>query len=73
MRQVLQVHPDFICEAVSGVEVEVERPSPGQLLLRYRVSGITDARDGVCRTRVTRRRAGATPRERAVLTNTRSR
>lgn len=38
----LQLHPDVICQAVSGIEVEVERPAAGQLLLRYRVSGVTD-------------------------------
>jgi len=43
MRQALNLHPDFRCDAVSGIEVDVERPAPGQLLLRYRLSGVTDA------------------------------
>lgn len=36
-------HPDTPCEAVRAIEVEVERPAPAQLVLRYRLIGITEA------------------------------
>ncbi len=39
MRQVLELHPDSRCEAVSEIAVEVARPGPGLLRLRYLVSG----------------------------------
>ena len=37
----LRRHPDFPCAAVAGIDVEVERPAAGRLLLRYRLSGVT--------------------------------
>ncbi|WP_293682607.1 DOMON-like domain-containing protein [uncultured Phenylobacterium sp.] len=39
----LQRHPDFPCAALSGIEVDVGRSARGQLALRYRLSGVTDA------------------------------
>ena len=39
MRQVLTLHPDARCGAVSGIEVEVARPASGRLVLRYVVIG----------------------------------
>ncbi len=39
MRQTLKLHPDSRCEAVSRIEVEATRPSPGNLVLRYFVTG----------------------------------
>ena len=39
MRRTLTLHPGFRCAAVSGVEVEVARPGPGLLALRYTVRG----------------------------------
>lgn len=39
MRQVLELHPDSRCDAVSEIAVEVARPGPGLLRLRYLVSG----------------------------------
>src|SRR5262245_24036734 len=36
-------HPDTPCDAVAAIEVEVLRPAPAQLVLRYRLSGVTDA------------------------------
>lgn len=41
MRQVLKVHPDSRCPAVTDIEVEVSRPSPDSLLLHYLVAGKT--------------------------------
>ena len=38
MRAILRPHPDWPCEAVSGIDVEVERPSPGRLALRYLIA-----------------------------------
>jgi hypothetical protein len=35
MRAILRPHPDWPARAVRGVTVEVERPRPGQLALRY--------------------------------------
>jgi len=42
MRHVLTCHPDTPCTAASGIAVEVERPAPAQLLLRYRIGGVND-------------------------------
>jgi hypothetical protein len=39
MRHALSLHPDFICAAVSGIDVEVSRQGPGELALIYKVSG----------------------------------
>ncbi len=39
MRQTLRLHPDSICGAVASIEVEVARPRPRALLLRYVVTG----------------------------------
>ena len=43
MRQTLIAHPESTSDAVSAIEVEVSRPSPRQLVLRYLVSGNTAA------------------------------
>lgn len=37
----LTPHPDFPCAVLAGLDVEVARPAPGVLRLRYRLSGIT--------------------------------
>ena len=39
MRQALKLHPKSRCDAVIGIDVEVARPSPGRLTLRYLLSG----------------------------------
>jgi hypothetical protein len=39
MRRALSLHPDFVCDAVSSIEVEIERPLPGALTLNYIVRG----------------------------------
>jgi hypothetical protein len=39
MRQALRVHPDSLGSAVSGIDVEVMRPTVGSLVLNYLVSG----------------------------------
>ncbi len=39
MRQALKLHPDFRCDAVAEIAVEVARPGPGLLRLRYLVTG----------------------------------
>ncbi len=45
MRQVLKLHPDSRCAAVTRIEVDVVRPRPGELALRYFVTGkISDLR-----------------------------
>lgn len=36
-------HPDTPCDAVAAIDVEVDRPAPAQLILRYRLKGVTDA------------------------------
>ena len=41
MRQALVRHPDFPCEAVAAIEVEAARPAARQLVLEYRLSGMT--------------------------------
>jgi len=39
MRQILKLHPDCRCDAVSRIEVEIVRPSAAVLLLNYIVTG----------------------------------
>jgi hypothetical protein len=39
MRHALKLHPDSHCVAVTGIDVDVERPSRGNLVLRYVVTG----------------------------------
>ena len=39
MRQALKLHPDSRCDAATHIEVEVARPRPGNLALRYVVTG----------------------------------
>ncbi|MGD0193103.1 MAG: DOMON-like domain-containing protein [Rhizomicrobium sp.] len=39
MRQVLVLHPDSYCDAVFRIEVDVLRPQPNELVLRYLVTG----------------------------------
>jgi hypothetical protein len=39
MRQAIRLHPDSRCAAVTQAEVEIARPRPGNLVLRYFVSG----------------------------------
>ena len=39
MRLALKLHPESICEAVTGIEVEVAQPGGGRLALLYVVSG----------------------------------
>ena len=41
MRQVLKLHADSVCEAVTAIEVDVARPAPGELALTYRLTGTT--------------------------------
>ncbi|HTI68053.1 MAG TPA: DOMON-like domain-containing protein [Caulobacteraceae bacterium] len=41
MRQVLKLHPDSRSATVTGVAVDVARPGPGLLSLRYVLSGAT--------------------------------
>jgi hypothetical protein len=41
MRQALTLHPDSRCTAAAEIEVEVARPRPGALVLRYIVTGAT--------------------------------
>lgn len=42
MHHTLKLHPDSRCSAVTDIEVEVSRPRPDTLTLRYLVSGKTD-------------------------------
>jgi hypothetical protein len=45
MHQTLALHPDSRCTAVTRIDVEATRPRPGQLVLRYTVTGkIADLR-----------------------------
>ena len=39
MRLALKLHPDSLCAAVTGVDVEVTRPNDGSLSLSYVVTG----------------------------------
>ena len=39
MRQTLILHPDSTCEAVKWIEVELSRPGPRALKLRYELGG----------------------------------
>jgi hypothetical protein len=41
MRLLLKLHPDYDCDAVARIEVDVSRPSPEGLELRYRATGDT--------------------------------
>src|SRR5690349_5321972 len=43
MRLELIRHPDFPCEAVATIAVEVARPMPGRLELTFHVGGVTPA------------------------------
>jgi hypothetical protein len=45
MRQALKLHPDSRCVAATRIDVEIARPHPGNLVLRYFVTGrISDLR-----------------------------
>ena len=45
LRQALRLHPDSLCVAATKIEAEIARPSPGNLILSYFVSGrISDLR-----------------------------
>jgi hypothetical protein len=39
MHGALKLHPDSRCAAVTGIEVDIERPRSGALLLSYQVTG----------------------------------
>jgi len=39
MRQKLTLHPDARCDAVTGIAVEVARPAPRRVVVRYTVIG----------------------------------
>jgi hypothetical protein len=39
MRRALTLHPDFRCDPVSVIAVEIARPAPGRLTLRYALTG----------------------------------
>jgi hypothetical protein len=39
MRLGLNLHPDQLCAAVTGIEADITRPGPGSLLLSYVVTG----------------------------------
>jgi hypothetical protein len=39
MRRALILHPDFRCDPVSAIAVEIARPAPGRLALRYALTG----------------------------------
>ena len=39
MRRPLKLHPQSVCAAVAGIEVEIARPSGGSLILSYTVTG----------------------------------
>jgi hypothetical protein len=41
MRLLLKLHPDYLCNAVTRIEVDASRPSPERLELRYRAIGDT--------------------------------
>ena len=43
MELALKLHPDSHCAAVTRIQVEIGRPGPHVLELRYRVTGNTDA------------------------------
>jgi hypothetical protein len=42
-RQILRVHPDTVCAAVSHIEVDVARLRPGRLIFTYVITGKIDA------------------------------
>jgi hypothetical protein len=39
MRLALKLHPDAICAAVTGIEVDISHPRPGSLAMAYMVAG----------------------------------
>ena len=39
MRHALKLHPDYVCPAVTRIDVDVARPRPGTLTLNYIVTG----------------------------------
>src|SRR4029077_9215775 len=39
LRQTLRLHPDSVCDAATGIAVDVALPRPGSLVLCYVVSG----------------------------------
>jgi hypothetical protein len=39
LHQALRIHPDSLCDAATGIEVDVALPQPGNLILSYIVSG----------------------------------
>lgn len=39
MRQILRLHPDSLCSAVTNVDVEITRPQSDSLILAYVVTG----------------------------------
>jgi hypothetical protein len=43
MRQSLKLHPDSRCEAVSRIDVDVERPCADALVLRFELTGMPGA------------------------------
>ena len=43
MRQALTIHRDSRCEAVSRIDVDIDRPRMDMLVLRYTVTGIVSA------------------------------
>src|SRR5260370_30622403 len=40
MRRALMIHPDSRCAAVTGIEADVACPSPGEMALTYRLTGV---------------------------------
>lgn len=42
MRSILTPHPDHPCDTVRGIAVDVRRPAPGQLVLRYLIAAAPD-------------------------------
>jgi hypothetical protein len=42
MRRALKIHPDSHCDAATQIAVEITRPRPNNLLLRYIVTGKID-------------------------------
>lgn len=41
MNQSLKLHPDSRCSAATGIDVQITRPRPGTLVMRYFVKGKT--------------------------------
>jgi hypothetical protein len=42
MRRPLKLHPHSVCAAAAGVQVEIDRPAGGSLILSYAVTGRID-------------------------------